>query len=402
MPLETIQQQVGKLSLVRLHTMMPAFWSPNPGITLQGVKGHPLRSSLEKWSNLYSLEIVYQFRTATDCVLCTQPLRKILLSSPGLRRLKLDIGAPTSGCMISPIPSKYCDLGFVDGEQPLAAPEELQLIRYPFGAPSADSVAMRCPYSDGYPLQIHEQDYWVDNFDWSQLKRLTMSSEPKMALRLVTCVTSICELNLSCGGADDLRECYEQVPVTLEIITVSKFADVGLENIARHGGSLRQLQIHETERQSWANDCIGIDDLLDLVSKCPLIAQNRCFSARGLAVRAIRGPGPPPQTSTPGTVVRGRFQGPGAPSLALRDLPLGGAHRPTHTRTKPAKPAVAKNHPYPLWITSPNGHGPSVAEIVLAELQLRDLRVRAFAPGRRRREEGVLDYVPADYEALWE
>lgn len=233
---------------------------------------------LQNCTNLHSLEVVQTFTGSAQSLAVTKPLKEILLSCPNLRRLKIDIGMPTSGCVIDAPPKEYCGLGFLEGERPIAALEELDLVRYPFGMPrptksliSKLAVFGWPRFCDTYPLQVHEEDYWAENFDWSCLKRLVTSSS--LGMRLMPFLTSVQEMDMNHGTSGDLKRFYEQVPAALQAITVKNLRDVGLEPILRHGSGLRKVQIHQLENRDWASQAVSLDDLQTIRNNCPSIEE---------------------------------------------------------------------------------------------------------------------------------
>lgn len=155
--------------------------------------------------NLRSLELVHTFRDASTCLAATTPLKHILLSCPNLRRLKLDIGRPKVGCVSYGLLFEYCGIGFLQGERPLAALEDLELIDYPFGMPKPvvdPRYEIEWPFCTGYPLAMQEKEYWADHFDWSRIKRLVVSSS--LGMRLMPHLTSVREVDLEDPSLENL------------------------------------------------------------------------------------------------------------------------------------------------------------------------------------------------------
>lgn len=269
---EGLLEHLRERPLVRLHTGRVEHHnrdvepSPESSFLLQ----------LQHCTNLTSLEIVHTFTNADGCLYVTKPLRRILLSCPNLRRLKLDIGLPTGGCVgFGPL-QEYCGVGFSDGERPLAALEELELVRYPFGLPPPFIF-----YSRGYPATVLEKDYWIETFDWSRLRCLSLPGENStLAVKWMPWLTSsIREVSLQGARPNDLQAFFGQIPTVLGAITISKIADIDLESILRHGSALRKLKIHQPERFSqraaadgiWAQEAVGLDALQAIRDACPLI-----------------------------------------------------------------------------------------------------------------------------------
>jgi hypothetical protein len=136
--------------------------------------------------NLSSLRIRLKYRSAQVCRPITQvPLKLLLLSSPGLRALALDIapnGEPT-----------YCGVGLSKGET-LPPLEELEVINYPWGQqPAVPGFGRNCL---GYPEPTGtEMKYWAHNFDWSRLRRLCLhDSSMPLATHLAPHLRALDEL----------------------------------------------------------------------------------------------------------------------------------------------------------------------------------------------------------------
>ncbi|KAF3766427.1 hypothetical protein M406DRAFT_351487 [Cryphonectria parasitica EP155] len=263
---DTIVQNLRERPSVHLNVLLHSSQSSRAH---QEPLGCALLRALEGCPNLQSLEVIHMFSTAETCLWVTRPLKRILMSCPNIRRLKLDIGMPTGGCVVRSPPNEYCGLGFRNGERPLAALEELDLVRYPFGAPKP-------AYCKGYPLQVPEHDYWVEAFDWSRLKVLRFFGNAALALDLLPRLTSLREVALT-GDLESLRTFYRQVPAGLETMAIRKLEDVELDSILKHGPSLRTLKIHQDEMWSmdkptmWADCAMNIQALRAIREACPLL-----------------------------------------------------------------------------------------------------------------------------------
>ncbi|KAH9905130.1 hypothetical protein F4778DRAFT_695225 [Xylariomycetidae sp. FL2044] len=130
---------------------------------------------LQNCHNLYSFEVEAFYSSVKQCLDITKPLKSLLLTCRNLRRLKLNIGEqlPPAGELIQAM-REYCGLGFVNEERPPPL-EDLCIVQYPFGRENVED--WEWPYTVGYPGQGTEQQYWVNYFDWSNLRRLSLLPE---------------------------------------------------------------------------------------------------------------------------------------------------------------------------------------------------------------------------------
>ncbi|KAI1505959.1 hypothetical protein F5X99DRAFT_427839 [Biscogniauxia marginata] len=299
---------------VRLHarTTRPVPRQPDEDFNMYSLQDNP---------NLYALDVSIDYTSAESCLRITRPLKRVLLSCPNLRVLKLDIDQPSSGCDIYSTPAEYCGCGFVEGER-LPPLEELILTNYPFGHEPARAIATSSPSvqtqrdeSDpaaegeeeeeeeeelfdeddlnievnaiGYPLKGWETDFWADTFDWSRLRRLQIGL-PEMALRMAPHLTSLQEVEFCRdGGAwqeDTTRAFYAQLPASaLSSVSVRALSRIGVSGIARHGASLRRLRIHRDEdrRRSWRDGAVDAASLRAIRDACPGLEELALDAARG-------------------------------------------------------------------------------------------------------------------------
>ncbi|CAJ2503513.1 Uu.00g109070.m01.CDS01 [Anthostomella pinea] len=232
--------------------------------------------------NLYSLDVSLWYgssaKAAEDCLEITKPLKKVLLSCPNLRILGINMWQPENTCIEEHPPAEYCGLGFVDGERPPPL-EELKILDYPFGKQDIDGPENPVPYrlkesQIGYPIAGYEQDYWADNFDWSQLKRLRIG-DMQLALRMAHKLTALREVAfIGESPPESMKEFFPQVPAALESISVQNLACIGAEEITRHGATLRKLRLHEVE--GWRSpkrreNIIDVESLRAIRDHCPFI-----------------------------------------------------------------------------------------------------------------------------------
>lgn len=256
---------------VRLHTL---------ALENRELNSHRNIFTLHGCHNLRSLEVVATYTNAESCKRVTQPLKHILLSCPNIRVLTVFIGMPSGGCVVYSSPREYCGFGFINGERPPAL-EELNLFEYPFGIEqrvpnSSNETTYFVEHSIGYPLKGNEEDYWVENFDWSQLKRLTAPSG-NFALKLLPKLKTLKEVKLErAWDKDNVARLYEELSPSLEKIVVASEA-ISLGGILRHGSTLRELQIHQDEdyQGEWRKQAVTIDELKMIRESCQLIEDLR-------------------------------------------------------------------------------------------------------------------------------
>jgi hypothetical protein len=208
-----------------------------------------LSAKLAGTHNLSSLRIKLVYTSATTCRLITQvPLRQLLLSSPRLRALSLDIAYPHSGCVEFGPERDYCGFGLSNGEI-LPPLEELEVIEYPWGQqPSVSGWQFNCL---GYPEPTGtEMEYWAQNLDWSQLRRLRLhDSSVLLATHLAPQLTALEEIELNSlvdHYNTQVPTFFNMLPSTLKSITLSSLPPSGILTITAHAAKLRALSIHHS------------------------------------------------------------------------------------------------------------------------------------------------------------
>ncbi|KAF3765754.1 hypothetical protein M406DRAFT_68171 [Cryphonectria parasitica EP155] len=242
--------------------------------------------------SLYSLDVRCEYVDAAQCFNTMLPLRRVLQSCPNLRKLTLKVGLPKPGCFtFSPL-KEYTGLGFTEAERPVVALEELEVAAYPFGRPAQEGICFygspwphwqpsSLCHSDGYPLAVREEVSWGSIFDWSRLRRLH-TADSDLGLQLLPWLTALREVDLGLGMArsadieqQDLRMFYDDITSPLEAITVRRLVSIGLDNLLRHGPSLRRLKIHQIPTQKpveWEQS-VSAEDLLAISEGCPHIEE---------------------------------------------------------------------------------------------------------------------------------
>lgn len=259
---ETILQSLQKCPQVKFHACI----IDNKGRDSQV---RQLLADLAGSTVLSSIRLSAPYYRAEDCLEVTQPLKKLLLSCPNLRKLSIDIYQPRQGCVVFGPPSEYCGLGLSNGER-LPPLEELEVHDYPWGYNSGGLSAFN---GIGYPEMGHEMDYWANTFDWSQLCRLEDPSF-RLADNLKLKLTALKHVRFTTSwGRNQLsmQQFFEQVPSTLESICVPALGFVGIAAITRHGPELRKLEIHQKERSDgkWKDDLITDRELVEIRDALP-------------------------------------------------------------------------------------------------------------------------------------
>ena len=234
--------------------------------------------------NLYALDIQHCYVRAEECRLVTKPLREILLTCPNLRKLRLDISLPRSGCVAHCTPPEYHGIGFRNGEKPPPL-EELIIDDYPFGSnhagyPQADIWVGNCR---GYPADVDEIPYWIERFDWSKLRKLG-GRRSHFALLLMPKLSAspLEEINIGWAGREDERSAFMSLPTTLKAIKADSFDEISLEGITRQGATLQRLIVHHAERydKAWNDEAINHSTLREIRDLCPNISELELDIAR--------------------------------------------------------------------------------------------------------------------------
>ncbi|KAK4541977.1 hypothetical protein LTR36_007177 [Oleoguttula mirabilis] len=268
--LPTLQGDDGaspRTTMVRLHTQAQGPRVPADH-NLHTLQANPYLFSLDVRINLLP----------KWCLSTTQPLKRLLLTCPNLRVLRLDIGIPADRHPQQP--PEYCGLGFTDGEGPLAALEELVLTAYPFGTVSQTEShsheLLAYPSDLCYPGKVPELECWAENFDWSRLRRLQTGEHVDFALLVMPKLVALKEAALGDanewrGDEQETRRFFRELPAQLEQIAVPRMQHIGLDGIMRHSGALRTLQIHRVEdwQGAWAAGAVTAQDLAQIRQSCP-------------------------------------------------------------------------------------------------------------------------------------
>ncbi|KAM7210345.1 hypothetical protein V8F06_014267 [Rhypophila decipiens] len=191
------------------------------------------------------------------------PLKRLLVSSTGLRSLSMYVNEYEGGCVGYGPDPLYCGIGFTRGEIPPPL-RELEITHYPWGmAPRpGEEFQWNCI---GYPAPTGtEPEYWAQNLDWSQLRRLVLRLPvnepyshglPSFAQQL----TALEEIELVPSHYDDFPsrhsrhhdgsdeiEFLNHVPSLLAYISLSRIPPGGTSAIQVHAAGLHSLAITRT------------------------------------------------------------------------------------------------------------------------------------------------------------
>ncbi|RYP45589.1 hypothetical protein DL768_008104 [Monosporascus sp. mg162] len=222
---------------------------------------------LQNNPNLASLSIDVLYWEARGCTRYTHPVKRVLQSCPNLRTLKIDIHKATNVIAFGRVlvPSEYMGFGFADGQRP-APLRKLEVLEYPF-SPLGNKM-------------YEEQDYWANNFKWSQLERLK-THYVSLALRIMPKLISIREVDFGATllGAEteaEARTFYQQVPALLESIAVPSLTDIGMAGLRRHGPNLKKLEIHRQGSSSglgWRLAAVDVERMRWIRDACPRLEE---------------------------------------------------------------------------------------------------------------------------------
>ncbi|EON99938.1 hypothetical protein UCRPA7_4546 [Phaeoacremonium minimum UCRPA7] len=254
---------------VRLHVVVRDKKSRDPA-------ARQLLARLTGCGVLASVTLEAAYLGAADCLELSRPLKQLLLTSPNLVDLSLDLHLPRQGCVGYAAPVEYPGLGFSSSERPLRPLESLTIHEYPWGE---EEVQGRFAFhSQGYPGTGHEIDYWAANFNWSTLKRLEVTSpstQVLFAITLAPMLTALREVRFTSARdsrGNSLETFFNSVPSILEDISVPSLDSIGVVALARHAPSLRRLTVHQPEASSasaWEEHLLPEGALGELHKKAP-------------------------------------------------------------------------------------------------------------------------------------
>uniref|UniRef100_A0A8H7K0Z3 F-box domain-containing protein n=1 Tax=Bionectria ochroleuca TaxID=29856 RepID=A0A8H7K0Z3_BIOOC len=264
---EQVLTAIQSRSTVRLHTDAVLNYYRQPTTEPPPPYTAPLARGSE---NLHSLRMRFTYVSVERCLEMVQNVRDILLSSPNIRKLTVDYGRPDGGCVRYGPPKEYTGFGFVDGQRPSAL-EELNLGKYIFGSITSELGDVFPPTNVGYPGKGQEEDYWVETFDWSRLRKLD-TKQHTFALRVAPKLSALEEASLGVvSNPKIIREFYDTVPNFLHAIEIHQFDALGVDGIIRHASKLKSLGIHQRQSRDWSEHTIDAPSLLEIQKACPLI-----------------------------------------------------------------------------------------------------------------------------------
>lgn len=234
-----------------------------------------LPASLEGTANLRSLRATIMYPEARFCESITRvTLKKLLLSSPSLRVLSLDISRPGGRYMYYD-ELDYCGVGLSGGET-LPPLEELEVISYPWGQQPNDSgsgINWR-----GYPDRTgKEMEYWARTLDWSKLRRLCLhDNSVPLAAHLAPQLTALQEIDFTFRSCDDVDVAifFNTISSILTSISLPLLPPNGVSAIIAHSSKLRSLSLNvfPPTNQDLALLRDGLPFLKDLAVACTRVA----------------------------------------------------------------------------------------------------------------------------------
>lgn len=231
-------------------------------------------------------------------------LKPILLSSPRLRTLSVNINHRGSSGHFH----EYHGFGLCNGET-LPPLEELEIINYPWGQQPWGINAGEG--SVGYPVPVGDEfEYWAENLDWSQLRRLRLEDDSVfLAAQLAPHLAALEEVDLTHPSGRALRSIptffTTLLPRTLTSLTLATLPPDFIPLVTLHAPTLRALSVHHTPLPDTdlglLRDRLPNLDTLSLACSCspdwplPTLAVLSTFPAlRSLTAWFERGGGPGP------------------------------------------------------------------------------------------------------------
>ncbi len=122
--------------------------------------------------NLSSACIKLRYTLAELCRPVTKALKELLLSSPQLTKLSLDIDYFREGCVDYGPEDLYYGLGLMEGER-LPPLHELVVMAFPMGRLPMGPGTMINSLDYPGPAET-ETEHWAEDMDWSQLRRFAL------------------------------------------------------------------------------------------------------------------------------------------------------------------------------------------------------------------------------------
>lgn len=261
-------------AVLALGTGLDAF-DPSPG------PAHRRLDTLRGAECLQSLSVTLLYHRPVACRALMSRLKGIILTCHRLRTLALDVKVPSSFQGVGGV-QPYHGLGFTEIEQ-LPALQNLTLMQYPFCRAVSRLDGPAAYYTESYPNQMIELNHWAEMDCWWNMKSLTTIHvdllrrlSPKLtALRKVHILRETSDIRLSDGDMEAAREFILHVPASLEFLRIPKLAYASLPGLQRHGSTLRELHVHQSDihRPKWSNECMPVDALLEMRVACAGITE---------------------------------------------------------------------------------------------------------------------------------
>ncbi|KAM7198780.1 hypothetical protein V8F33_004794 [Rhypophila sp. PSN 637] len=219
-----------------------------------------LRISLENNAAVYAGEFIHG------------PLKQLLLSSPALRSLSINIHEQEWGCVTQDVEPDNCSFGLVNGEGPPNPLQELEITGYAWG------VARQ-------PATLAGMEYWQRTLDWSQLRRLVLHNRSaieyrsiKLAEFLAPHLVALEEIDFRADGDQDDPQVISNF---FNLLASRKLTSISLPflvppsstaTLAAHAATLRSLTIHPSPLT--AQDVTLVRDSLPNLSSFSLVCDR--------------------------------------------------------------------------------------------------------------------------------
>lgn len=216
--------------------------------------------------HLDSFSVDLTYFEAADCLSALQHIKSVIVSSPSLQILGLRIAHASSLGQSQ----RYHGLGFTRGVT-LPNLQELELTGYPFGRPRTERQKGVELNSEGYPEDEDEISLWADLFDWTRLRRLK-TDNAAFAKAIMPHLASLEDfVFLGLETSPGTTSFFHDVPSSLTKIQIPTLGHASLEGLARHGNSLRMLQIHQpdTTGPTWRSEAVSLSSIERIRARCP-------------------------------------------------------------------------------------------------------------------------------------
>ena len=280
---DRVLEFLSKNTKVRLHLSVDIQFFPGSGRTDEAataLRALPARLAGTQGLSSLRIKIVYGKEAVALRTLLQNSLKPLIMSSPRLCSLGLDIGFPTSGCVWYSPSRDYCGFGFSAGEAfpPL---QELDVVDYPWGRPPWLPVGHF--WVDGYPTALGpgtEIEHWASLHDWSRLRRLRLvGSSIMQAAHLAPKLTALQHIELISRNEvinQQIAPIFAALPspCALTSVTLAVLPPDLIPLLTAHAASLRTLSVHDAP--------IPPADLALLRDRLP-----------NLDILTVRDPGPP-------------------------------------------------------------------------------------------------------------